>query len=58
VALGHLGEHTLLGGAFPIDVDAAVRAIERLGRASVSCRRDGTRHPDRRRCDDGARHPA
>lgn len=33
VALGHLGEQTLLGGAFPIDVDAAVRAIERLARS-------------------------
>lgn len=32
VALGHLGADTLLGGGFPIDVDAAVRAIERLGR--------------------------
>lgn len=32
VALGHLGADTLLAGAFPIDVDAAVRAIERLGR--------------------------
>lgn len=32
VALGHLGPDTLLGGGFPIDVDAAVRAIERLGR--------------------------
>ena len=32
VALGHLGPDTLLAGAFPIDVDAAVRAIERLGR--------------------------
>lgn len=32
VALGHLGAGTLLGGAFPIDVDAAVAAIERLGR--------------------------
>ncbi len=32
VALGHLGADTLLGGAFPIDVDAAVRAIERLAR--------------------------
>lgn len=32
VALGHLGPNTLLAGAFPIDVDAAVRAIERLGR--------------------------
>ena len=32
VALGHLGQDTLLGGGFPIDVDAAVRAIERLGR--------------------------
>jgi N-methylhydantoinase A len=31
VALGHLGAGTLLGGGFPIDVDAAVRAIERLG---------------------------
>lgn len=32
LALGHLGESTLLEGRFPIDVDAAVRAIERLGR--------------------------
>lgn len=32
VALGHLGADTLLGGGFPIDVDAAVRALERLGR--------------------------
>ncbi len=32
LVLGHLGQGTLLGGAFPIDVDAAVRAIERLGR--------------------------
>ncbi|MBL8751656.1 MAG: hydantoinase/oxoprolinase family protein [Planctomycetes bacterium] len=32
VALGHLGADTLLGGGFPIDVDAAVRAIERLAR--------------------------
>lgn len=32
VALGHLGPDTLLDGAFPIDVDAAVRAIERLGK--------------------------
>ncbi|MBL8750428.1 MAG: hydantoinase/oxoprolinase family protein [Planctomycetes bacterium] len=32
VALGHLGADTLLDGAFPIDVDAAVRAIERLAR--------------------------
>ncbi|MFN9306026.1 MAG: hydantoinase/oxoprolinase family protein [Planctomycetota bacterium] len=32
VALGHLGADTLLGGGFPIDVDAAVRAVERLGR--------------------------
>lgn len=32
VALGHLGADTLLAGAFPIDVDAAVRAVERLGR--------------------------
>ncbi|MGC6488454.1 MAG: hydantoinase/oxoprolinase family protein, partial [Planctomycetota bacterium] len=31
VALGHLGPDTLLEGAFPVDVDAAVRAIERLG---------------------------
>lgn len=30
VALGHLGPDTLLAGAFPIDVDASVRAIERL----------------------------
>jgi len=32
VALGHLGERTLLAGAFPIDVDASVRAIERLAK--------------------------
>ena len=32
VALGHLGPDTLLEGAFPIDVDASVRAIERLGK--------------------------
>jgi N-methylhydantoinase A len=32
VVLGHLGAHTLLGGGFPIDLDAAVRAVERLGR--------------------------
>jgi len=32
LALGHLGPDTLLAGAFPIDVDAAVRAIERLGK--------------------------
>lgn len=31
VALGHLGADTLLEGAFPIDVDASVRAIEGLG---------------------------
>lgn len=32
VALGHLGPDTLLAGAFPIDVDASVMAIERLGK--------------------------
>jgi N-methylhydantoinase A len=32
VALGHLGAETLLGGAFPIDVDASVRAIGRVAR--------------------------
>ncbi|HEX6813960.1 MAG TPA: hydantoinase/oxoprolinase family protein [Planctomycetota bacterium] len=32
VVLGHLGPDTLLRGAFPIDVGAAMRAIERLGR--------------------------
>ncbi len=32
VALGHLGTDTLLGGGFPIDVDAGVRAIERLAK--------------------------
>jgi N-methylhydantoinase A len=32
VALGHLGADTLLDGGFPVDVDAAVRAIERLGK--------------------------
>ncbi|MGK0302926.1 MAG: N-methylhydantoinase A [Planctomycetota bacterium] len=32
VALGHLGPDTLLAGAFPIDVDASVRAIERLAK--------------------------
>ena len=31
VCLGHLGRETLLDGAFPIDVDAAARAVERLG---------------------------
>jgi len=30
VALGHLGPDTLLAGAFPIDVDASLHAIERL----------------------------
>jgi len=32
LVLGHLGADTLLDGAFPIDVDAAVRAMEQLGR--------------------------
>jgi N-methylhydantoinase A len=32
VALGHLGPETLLKGAFPIDIDASVRAIEQLGK--------------------------
>jgi N-methylhydantoinase A len=32
VALGHLGPDTLLSGAFPIDPDRSVRAIERLAR--------------------------
>lgn len=32
VALGHLGADTLLGGGFPIDPDASVRAIERLAK--------------------------
>lgn len=32
VALGHLGPDTLLDGAFPIDIDASVRAVERLGK--------------------------
>jgi N-methylhydantoinase A len=32
VVLGHLGAHTLLGGGFAIDPDAAVRAVERLAR--------------------------
>ncbi|MEO6595314.1 MAG: hydantoinase/oxoprolinase family protein, partial [Planctomycetota bacterium] len=32
LVLGHLGPDTLLRGAFPVDVDAAMRAIERLGR--------------------------
>lgn len=32
LVLGHLGPDTLLQGAFPIDVDAAMRAIERLGK--------------------------
>lgn len=32
VALGHLGANTLLEGAFPIDVDASVHAIVRLGK--------------------------
>lgn len=33
VALGHLGPDTLLAGAFPIDTDASVRAIERLAKS-------------------------
>ncbi len=41
VALGHIGGDTLLGGAYPIDPDRAVRAIEALGRslgmATVRC---------------------
>jgi N-methylhydantoinase A len=32
MALGHLGADTLLGGAFPVDPGASVRAIERLAR--------------------------
>lgn len=32
MALGHLGPETLLGGAFPVDPDRSVRAIERLAR--------------------------
>lgn len=32
LVLGHIGADTLLGGSFPIDVDAAVAAIERLAR--------------------------
>lgn len=32
LVLGHLGADTLLEGNFPIDVDAAIRAIEQLGR--------------------------
>jgi N-methylhydantoinase A/oxoprolinase/acetone carboxylase beta subunit len=32
LVLGHLGANTLLQGAFPVDVDAAVRAVERLAR--------------------------
>lgn len=32
MALGHLGAETLLGGAFRVDPDASVRAIERLAR--------------------------
>lgn len=32
VALGHLGPTSLLDGAFAIDVDASVRAVERLAR--------------------------
>jgi N-methylhydantoinase A len=32
VALGHLGPDTLLGGAFPVDPDAAVHAIERVAK--------------------------
>jgi N-methylhydantoinase A len=32
MALGHMGERTLLGGRFPVDVGASVRAIERLAR--------------------------
>ena len=43
VALGHLGAETLLGGAFPIDVDASVRAIERLGKKLGMSARDTAR---------------
>lgn len=32
MVLGHMGEHTLLGGAFPVDPDRSVRAIEKLAR--------------------------
>ena len=32
LVLGHLGPDTLLAGAFPVDVDAAMRAVERLAR--------------------------
>ena len=32
LVLGHLGPETLLEGRFTIDVDAAVRAVERLGK--------------------------
>ncbi|MBK8978552.1 MAG: hydantoinase/oxoprolinase family protein [Planctomycetes bacterium] len=40
VALGHIGARTLLGGAFPIDPDRSVRAIERLAkRLGTSARR-------------------
>jgi N-methylhydantoinase A/oxoprolinase/acetone carboxylase beta subunit len=46
VALGHLGADTLLGGGFPIDVDAAVRALERLGEALGIGRCHRARHPD------------
>lgn len=40
VALGHLGEATLLGGGFAIDPDRSVRAVERLGKKlGLSARR-------------------
>ncbi len=41
LALGHLGADTLLGGAFPVDPDRSVRAIEgladKLGMANRAC---------------------
>lgn len=33
LALGHLGPETLLQGAFPVDPDRSVRAIEKLGKS-------------------------
>ena len=32
MVLGHMGEQTLLGGAFPVDPDRSVRAIEKLAK--------------------------
>ena len=59
LVLGRLGGDTRLGGELTLDAEAAARAIRAriagpLGLDLVDRRR---RHPARRQCDDGARHP-